>query len=153
MNILNNLGLSISYNRVLELENMLATAVCKQFEDEGVVCPAKLRKGLFVVGAVDNLDYNPSSTTAQDSFHGTGISVFQFPTVNNSGICRDPVVINPSLDSTNFSLPEKYSNVPAATTKINDLVIPEARLAEIKVMWKELKMKNLGGLSMPYYSC
>ena len=49
MNILNNLGLSISYNRVLELENMLATAVCKQFEDEGVVCPAKLRKGLFVL--------------------------------------------------------------------------------------------------------
>ena len=89
MNILNNLGLSISYNRVLELENMLATAVCKQFEDEGVVCPAKLRKGLFVVGALDNLDYNPSSTTAQDSFHGTGISVFQFPTINNSGICRN----------------------------------------------------------------
>ena len=82
MNILNNLGLSISYNRDLELENMLATAVCKQFEDEGVVCPAKLQKGLFVVGALDNLDYNPSSTTAQDSFHGTGISVFQIPTIN-----------------------------------------------------------------------
>ena len=76
--------------------------------------------------------------------------MFQIPTINNSGICRDPVVINPSLDRTNFSLPEKYSNVPAATTKINDLVIPEARLAEIKVMWKELKMKNLGGLSMLY---
>ena len=82
---------------------MVATAVCKQFEDEGVVCPAKLRKDLFVVGALDNLDYNPSSTTAQDSFHGTGISVFQFPTINNSGICRDPVVIKPSLDRTNFS--------------------------------------------------
>ena len=39
---------------------MFATAVCKQFEDEGVVCPAKLRKDLFVVGALDNLDYNPS---------------------------------------------------------------------------------------------
>ena len=65
---------------------MLATAICKQFEDEGVVCPAKLRKGLFVVGALDNLDYNPSSTTAQDSFHGTGTSVFQFLTINNSSI-------------------------------------------------------------------
>ena len=31
MNILNNLGISISYNRVLELKNLLATAVCKQF--------------------------------------------------------------------------------------------------------------------------
>ena len=64
---------------------MLATAICKQFED-GVVCPAKLRNGLFVVGALDNLDYNPSSTTAQDSFHGTGTSVFQFLTINNSSI-------------------------------------------------------------------
>ena len=28
----------------------------------------------FTVGALDNLDHNPSSTTARDSFHGMGIS-------------------------------------------------------------------------------
>ena len=36
-----------------------------------VVCPPKLRQGLFTTGAVDNIDHNPSSATAKDSFHGT----------------------------------------------------------------------------------
>ena len=31
-----------------------------------------MRKGLFTVGALDNLDHNPSSSTGKDSFHGTG---------------------------------------------------------------------------------
>ena len=29
---------------------------------------------------LNNLDHNPSSSTAKDSFHGTGISIFQFHT-------------------------------------------------------------------------
>ncbi len=65
---LHAMGLSVSYDWILQLENQLATAVC---EDIGVVCPAQLRK---LLGALDNLDHNPSSTTAQGSFHGTGIS-------------------------------------------------------------------------------
>ena len=43
-----------------------------------LVCPSQLRHGLFTVGALDNLDHNPSSTTATDVFHGTGIRLFQF---------------------------------------------------------------------------
>ena len=66
------LGLSVSYNRVLQLENQIAFTVCEDFKKKGVVCPAQLRKGLFTVGALDNIDHNPSSTTAKDSFHGTG---------------------------------------------------------------------------------
>ena len=49
--------------------------MCERFELDGVVCPPKMRSGLFTVAAVDNLDYNPSATTAKDSFHGTGISL------------------------------------------------------------------------------
>ena len=45
----------------------------------GVIAPSCLCKGLFTVGAIDNLDHNPSSTTSTDSFRGTGISLFQFP--------------------------------------------------------------------------
>ena len=56
-------GICISYDKVLEVENMIAA--------EGVVVPACLRKGLFTVGALDNLDHNPSSTTAMNAFHGT----------------------------------------------------------------------------------
>ena len=72
MNTLHRMGVSVSYDRVLEIENSLATAVCKRFEEENLVCPANLRKGLITVGALDNIDYNPS---AKGSFHGTGIKV------------------------------------------------------------------------------
>ena len=82
---LHELGLSVSYDRVLQLENQLATAVCLHTQKEGVVCPPQLRPGLFTVGTVDNLDHNPSSTTATGSFHGTGISLFQSPTKTNMG--------------------------------------------------------------------
>ena len=82
---LHRLGLSVSYNRVRKLEDSLANAVCYRYRQEDLVCPATLRKGLFTIGAFDNIDYNPSSSTATGSFHGTGISVFQFPLVENSG--------------------------------------------------------------------
>ena len=71
-----DLGLSVSYDRLLKIENQLANAVCEDFQEKGVVVPARLRRGLFTVGALDHLDYNPSSTTAMGLFHGTGISFF-----------------------------------------------------------------------------
>ena len=76
LNSLHKLGISISYKRVIEVENSLGSGICKRFEDEGIVCPLQLRKSLFTVGALDNIDHNFSSTTAQGSFHGTGISIF-----------------------------------------------------------------------------
>ena len=80
LNGLHKLGISISYKHVIEVENSLGSGICKRFEDEGIVCPLQLRKGLFMVGALDNIDHNLSSTTAQGSFHGTGISIiFSIP--------------------------------------------------------------------------
>jgi hypothetical protein len=72
-----SLGLSVSYDRIKEIGNKLSTAVCDQFEFYGVVCPSNMRFGLFTTGAIDNIDHNPSSTTASSSFHGTAISLFQ----------------------------------------------------------------------------
>jgi hypothetical protein len=79
-NQLYELSMSVSYSRVDEVMNGLATSVCNHFKSTGKVCPLNLKKGLFTIGAIDNIDHNPSSTTAQGSFHGTGISPFQFPT-------------------------------------------------------------------------
>jgi len=62
----------------MELEDWIATAMCERFDEGGVVSPACLRKGLFTVGALDNLDHNPTSTTSQSSFYGTGISLYNF---------------------------------------------------------------------------
>ena len=63
---------------MLEISTQLGESVLCQFMEDGVVCPAILQKGLFTTSAVDNIDHNPSATTATTSFHGTGISVFQF---------------------------------------------------------------------------
>ena len=68
-------GISISYERIMTLGDRLARSVCERFT-EGVVSPACLRKGLFTVGVLDNLDQNLSSTTSTLSFHGQGISLF-----------------------------------------------------------------------------
>ena len=70
---LHHLGLSVSYHRVLQVENELANSVCQDFKKKGVVCPSQLRKGLFTVAAIDNIDHNPPSNTAKCSFHGTGM--------------------------------------------------------------------------------
>ena len=43
-----------------------------------MVCPPKMRGDVFTPAAVDNIDHNPSSTTSkEESFRGTGISLFQ----------------------------------------------------------------------------
>lgn len=73
---LSHLGLSISYDRILRISAQLGSSVCELFHKEQVVCPPKLRGNVFTTAAVDNIDHNPSSTTAKESFHGTGISLF-----------------------------------------------------------------------------
>ena len=70
-----HLGLSVSYDRVLSISTDLGNNICRFFQQEGAVCPPELKSGLFTTAAVDNIDHNPSSTSAQDSFHGTGISL------------------------------------------------------------------------------
>ena len=42
---LEKLGLSVSYDRILQLESLLAKNVCEQFKLEGIVSPDNLRKG------------------------------------------------------------------------------------------------------------
>ena len=60
------LGLCISYDRVLEISTIVGNNLCHQFEVEKAVCPAKLKKKIFTTAAINNINHNPSSTTAQD---------------------------------------------------------------------------------------
>lgn len=118
------MGISISYDRVMQIEDWITTSACERFEDDGVVSPACLRKGLFTVGALDNLDHNPSSTTALTSFHGTGISLFQLPTKGELGESRPPITIPPSRNE-KHSLPDSYASVPAVALKTTAVAVPE----------------------------
>ena len=124
-----DLGLSVSYDRVMSISTNLGNGVCRRFEEEQVVCPTNLRKGLFTTAAIDNIDHNPSSTTASDSFHGTGISLFQHVSTNCPGIDLQIVAIEQSLPTITTKkisqLPDSYANVPPASFCHKDSPIPE----------------------------
>ena len=77
---LNEYGLSISYKCILEIKNIITNQLCKLYDVQRFACPPRLQENIFTVLQSDNLDHNPSSSTAKDSFHGTGISIFQFHT-------------------------------------------------------------------------
>ena len=100
VNTLHDEGLSVSYDRVLNTSTVVANRAISQFESEGVICPRKLRFGILTVGLVDNVDHNPSSTTAQSSFHGTSISLIQHPTPDKLGVERKPLTLEPSKKDT-----------------------------------------------------
>ena len=78
-------GLSISYDSVLQISTDVANAAIQTFEEDGVVCPTILREVVFTTGNLNNIDHNPSSNTAHDSFHGTAISLTQHTTIENGG--------------------------------------------------------------------
>ena len=81
-----DLGLSVSYDRVLEISTAMGNRVCEQYHRDAVIRPPNLLQGLFTTAAVDNINHNTSSTTATGSFHGTGISLFQHPNEHNDGV-------------------------------------------------------------------
>ena len=68
------------------------------------------KKTIFTVSAIGNLYNNPSSSTAKDSFHGTGICIFQFQTNQDDSFKFE-------LSKTSFnndrppSFPSYYTNV------------------------------------------
>lgn len=123
-----DLGLSISYDRVMEISTSMGNRVCEQYHRDEVVCPPNLREGLFTTAAVDNIDHNPSSTTSTDSFHGTGISLFQHPSLQNNGTDRreHSVLEQPSTTTTLSELPESYTCARPLVLPRKDPPLPKA---------------------------
>ena len=76
IDILHQYSICISYDEVLEISSQMGEALVERYLEKGLVCPSVLRKGLLTAEAIYNIDHNPSSTTAQSSFHGTSISIF-----------------------------------------------------------------------------
>ena len=117
------LGLSISYSRVLEMDKLISLNQCEQFKNENIVCPSILRRNILTIGALDNIDHNPSSTMAKGSLHGTAISITQHPTEANPGTER-PIKFNSQLKSDAITQPDDYSIVPAIHSKLTSVEIP-----------------------------
>ena len=103
-------GLSITYNRVQDIQEAIGQQICKKYDTEGIVCPPMLQPNQFTFAAIDNVDHNPSSLTAKSSFHGTSITIFQ--QIENE-IIQKPFIIEelePAKKSS-LSLPEYYTDI------------------------------------------
>ena len=83
--ILHAHGLCVSYQRILRVTQGLSEAAIQLFEQDDAVIPGNLRKGLFTNGAKDNIDKNSRCTVSKSPYHGTSLSIFQFPSVSNKG--------------------------------------------------------------------
>lgn len=54
---MHKLGLCISYDWVMDISTDLANSVTAHLEQDGVVCPPKLRKDVFTTAGIDNIDH------------------------------------------------------------------------------------------------
>ena len=125
VDILFHLGLSISYDRVLDISTDMGNKICQYYEREQAVCPPELKGILFTTAAVDNIDHNPSATTAHGSFHGTGISLFQHPSSESDGVHRTvPEAAAAAPAKKRLQLPESYTTVPPVANPRRDAPIP-----------------------------
>ena len=117
MDTLYRLGLSVSYDRVLGLSADLGNTAISHFERIGTVCPPTLNIGVFTTSAEDNIDHDPTATSAQGSFHGTGISLFQHPDTEIFGTEQRNLIFNFTSRSGKkvTKIPESYTLVPAVT--------------------------------------
>lgn len=123
------LGLCISYDRVLNISTSLGNNLCRYFNMAQAVCPPKLKNKLFTTAAIDNIDHNPTSSTAQESFHGTGISIFQHPRCESSGIEQSTMTDFDDTYSTSKKgldiLPQSYTDVPPVFLSSINAVMPK----------------------------
>lgn len=119
-----NMGLCISYHRVLVISTDIANSVTTRFEHEDVVCPPQLCGKVFTTAEVDNIDHNPS-LTAHDSFHGAAISLAQHPT-KSKAMNRGIRVLNETAESQRklAQLPGMYTTVQPAVFQVKKLFAP-----------------------------
>ena len=145
-----SMGLSISYERVISIEDNITKSLCKKYNDEEVVCPPDLEPDTFISGAIDNLDHNPTSATSNTAYHGTSISIFQFPNEPMQPKCFKYTEVECDKAP---SLPESYTQIqptkefkPEPPNRIENKSESHEALSDTKIegmdLWK-LRLANL----------
>lgn len=118
---------------LLNVKSDISNAICERFKVDGIVCPPKLCYGVFTSAAVDNIDYNLTSSTAKDSFYGTGISLIQHLSSGSEGYDRGVQIISRSASRSVVPLPVHYTNVPPASIKTKEFTAPD--VGSPKLIW------------------
>ena len=104
-------GLSITYNRVKSIQRNISNQLIRIYETEGMVCPSMLHRNVFTTGAIDNIDHNCTSTTANSSFHGTSISIFQHPSTPTIKLDSFKVDNSNEFHRSRYCLPTSYTDI------------------------------------------
>ena len=98
-----------------------------QYNRDGAFLSRTLRKGILTIIAKDNIDQNSKSTTTTRHYHGTSLSIFQFPTEENPARA---VAYGDLENSSNQSclkidaLPSSYIYVKNFLTPLQTLTMP-----------------------------
>ena len=117
-------GLSVSYDYVLGLSADLGNTTISHFKIIKTVCPPKLNIGVFTTSALNNINHDPTATSAQGSFHGTGISLFQHSDTENHGTEQRRFTFISRMGK-KVTLPESYTLVPGVTVTMSEVPFPE----------------------------
>ena len=107
-----HLGLSVPYDRVLNLTKMFYEELRQSYIIYNCFFPRILRKGIFSVWLKDNIDVNPKANFNKSSYHGTSSSMIQFPMNKADGEVFSPITSagNISHDSKKLMpLPVEYT--------------------------------------------
>lgn len=129
IDMFNQLGLCISYDRVQTISNQFANSVISHYDKYGIIGPSTFQKNVFTTGCVDNIDHNPSATTSKDSFHGTAISLNQHPTTQPSP--RSDTSVNVFFDFEDLST--KLQHLPDEYTQVRPIVLANKNIVLEKV--------------------
>ena len=78
-------GLCISYKRFLEMTKHIYDGMMFSFNEYQTFIPNHLKKSVFTVLVKDNIDLNASSNFVSSHYHGTSLSILQFPLEEEQG--------------------------------------------------------------------
>ena len=77
VDFLHGFGKSVTYTRVLQIENQLAAAVVSQSIEEGAFIPPAIVKSRFVFFAIDNSDFQEDTPDGKRTLHATATVIYQ----------------------------------------------------------------------------
>ena len=103
-------GMSVSYDRLLDIRGGICEKICEEYEQNDQVCPTSEQEGVFISTAVDNLDHNKTSTESETSIHVTTLSVFQHLTLSMPSEHKT-FDLKPQKSRRKGQLPQNYTDI------------------------------------------
>ena len=125
-----SLGLCVSYDRFLQVSAGLGNRISEHFDFGSGVSVPGLKKDAFTTAAVDNIDHNPSSATANDAFHGTAITLTQHRVSEAAHKAEMECVQQLEMHSKSMKpLPSSYTTVPRVMSLPKMVCVPKCSVS------------------------